>query len=448
MGSIFEYELGSKTDFQKDLHDTTSKTEPIICNHYKDFKKCTWTSTMPIKMNSSLDGDEVVYQVFNTYHFLNDSYMKFTSPVISVIPEHRGKVQICWCRNMGTNIVKSAVFKENNERFNGWDYTWADMYSQYFPICKQGGLTKMDIGMGNIPQLIEWNEELPKHNFNVIQPWFYSFSLENNFNAFPIFYKGSNTRAEHRYTFRQRIVDLLRVRVLQDGKWVELHSPKQKCKYVGITTEDLIKTPELWGEYSCVTEAELEDFKTEKEYTYYYRDVVECDASNPTLAGKVSDIQLFSRNPCLAMFWVAENQNALKNNNYSNYTTNTDSILNGQDPIEKITLKYGDIPKFDGFDADHFTINQALKKFPSSPRLNGYYAYSNAANLSNFDADIGVVYTDKVSLKCKLAGPEDDDEEDEDKPQTTQYQVKVRLLVLKRYKVKKDDKGNFEFSFK
>ncbi|MFK5970417.1 MAG: hypothetical protein QM487_09895 [Candidatus Marithrix sp.] len=471
---VFKHELLSITPFQEQLHKTDRLSESLICNHFRDFKKCTWTSTMPVKMNSSMDGDEVVYSVYNTFHFLNDSYMKFTSPSIKIRPDFKGKVQICWCRNMGNNIVESAVFKENNELFNSWDHTWADMYTQWFCQSGSGKRDRYNIGIGNIPELINWTESLPTHNFDVPQPWFYSFYPGLKSSGFPILYKGSQTKAEHRYLFRRKITDLLRVRVLQpDNTWKEL--PKHLYhKYVNIKSTDTIKMPELWGDFSYVTDNELKQFKCKSEYNYYYRDIIECDSLNPTSEGSVADVPLHSKNPCLAFFWVAENQNATQVNNHSNYTTDNHNIREGSDSINKVTLKYGEIKKFDNMDVDHFSINQ-VKNFPSAPEHSGYCAFSFSDNPASPDADVAMTFESNVSLHCRLVGPSTDEsdclgEPDIDDSESihseslhievtptsdliepiiprskTNYITRVRLLVLRKFTVKKDDKGDYQF---
>jgi hypothetical protein len=471
---VFKHELLSITPFQEQLHKTDKLSEALICNHFRDFKKCTWTSTMPVKMNSTIDGDEVVYSVYNTYHFLNDSYMKFTSPSIKIRPDFKGKVQICWCRNMGNNIVESASFKENNELFNSWDHTWADMYSQWFCQSGSGKRDRYNSGMGNIPELTNWTEYLPVHNFNVAQPWFYSFYPGLKSSGFPILYKGTNTKAEHRYMFKRKITDLLRVRVLQsDNTWKEI--PKHLYhKYVNIKSTDSIKIPELWGDFSYVTDNELKQFKCKSEYNYYYRDVIEFNSLNPTFEGSVDGVAIHSKNPCLALFWAAENQNSTQVNNHSNYTTDNYNIKEGLNPISKVTLNYGEIKKFDTMDVDHFSINQ-VKNFPSAPENEGYCAFSFADNVSNPDADVSMTFVSNTSIHCKLRDYNideepylfEDNEDDCESTHTeqlvqdnvsvvdmldvvnmrtkTKYITKVRLLVLRKFTVKKDEKGDYQF---
>src|SRR5437868_8318476 len=250
-------ELNSLTEFQRDIHVLSNMSEDIISNFFKVFIKSTWYSSMPMKLKCTSDGDEIVYSVNNSFHFLMYSYMRFMLPPIRVKSEYKGRVRIAWCHNIGTNIVLQAIFKEDDDTYHTWDNVWADIYFQFYQSGGAGKRENHNIGIGNVKCLEEWTEFLPPYPINVENPWFYSMDSAL---SFPIFYKNSITRAEHRYTFRRKLADLLRVQILgRDHKWKD--STNKVSRYLDIEPSDTLKIPELWGRYAYITENEIKLYK-------------------------------------------------------------------------------------------------------------------------------------------------------------------------------------------
>lgn len=411
-------ELSSLTEFQRDIHVTSDMSENIISNFYRAFTKSTWYSSIPMKLKCTTDGEETVYSVNNSFHFLMYSYMRFVLPPVRVKPEYRGRVRISWCHNVGTNPVEQAVFKEDDDTYQTWDNVWADIYFQFY---QDGGAGKRDnhnTGIGNVKCLEEWSEFLPAYAINVDQPWFYSMHPAL---AFPIFYKNSQTRAEHRYTFRRKLVDLLRVQILgTNRKWKD--TTKKVYQYLDINPSSSIRTPELWGRYAYITDAEMKWYKCSKTRSFFTRDIEVCDTPNPNKYKTTAEINLHCTNPCLAFFWVAENRDATNNHNYSNYTTDSQDLYSGWDPVKTTTLKYGTTIRLDNMPSDHFSIAEPRRHFPSAPSERGYHGYSFAWDSTNFDGDVGVVFANmNAKLHCKIANNNiftnlayDDEDEDED----------------------------------
>jgi hypothetical protein len=411
-------ELSSLTTFQRDIHVANHASEEIISHFYKAFIKSTWYSSVPMKLKCTSDGEETVYTVNNSFHYLIYSYMRFQSPPVRVKPEFKGRVRIAWCHNLGTNIVSQAVFKEDDDTYQTWDSVWADIYFQFYQDNGAGKRENHNIYIGNIPCLEEWTDFLPACPINVDQPWFYS--MDNSL-AFPIFYKNSQTRAEHRYTFRRRITDLLRMQFSsKDGKWKS--TTKSLHKYLDIGQTATIKIPELWGRYAYVSEAEISYHKCDTERVFFTRDVEICDTPNPNQYKTTAEISLHCVNPCLAFFWVAENRDAISNHNYSNYTTNADDLHSGWDPIRTTSLKYGTTIRLDNMPSDHFSAAECRKHFRSAPSERGFHGYSFAADSTNYHGDIGVVLAElHAKLHCTIndnniftMAPYEDDDDDKE----------------------------------
>lgn len=461
-------ELMSLTDFQREIHVITDEMEEISSNFHKNFIKSTWYSSLPMKLKSSIDSEDIVYHVNNSFHFLMYTYMRFILPPIKVKPELKGKVRIAWCHNVGTNIVEQAVFKEDDDKYHTWDNVWADIYFQFF---QDGGASKREIhniGIGNVKCLEDWCESLPTYSINVDQPWFYSMDTAL---AFPIFYKNSQTRAEHRYTFKKKLTDLLRVQILgKDGKWKD--ATQKIYRYLDINSNATIKDPELWGRYAYISNNELEWNKCKQSRIMYTKDVEVCDTPNSNKYGTIAEIDLNSPNPCLALFWMAENETARQNHNYSNYTTDSQDLYSGWDPIKTTTLKYGTTTILDNMPSDHFSIAEPRKHFPSAPCERGYHVHSYAWDSTNFHGDIGIVFTGlNAKLRCKLANTniftdifrEDEEEEEEEiigneleldeledlkvnTESNQSFMTRARLLIMRKFTITAESEDKFKFS--
>lgn len=473
-------ELNSLTEFQREIHVTANMSEDIISNFYRAFIKSTWYSSIPMKLKCTSDGEEIVYSVNNSFHFLMYSYMRFMLPPVRVRSEYKGRVRIAWCHNVGTNIVEQAIFKEDDDTYHTWDSVWADIYFQFYQDPGAGKRENHNIGVGNVKCLEEWTEFLPPYPINVDQPWFYSM---DGALSFPIFYKNSQTRAEHRYTFRRKIVDLLRVQILgRDRKWKD--TTRKVHNYLDISPSATLRIPELWGRYAYITDPEIKWYKCKQTRSFYIRDIEVCDTPNPNKYKSTAEINLHCTNPCPAFFWLAENRDATANHNYSNYTTDTQDLYSGWDPVKTTTLKYGTTIRLDNMPSDHFSIAEPRKHFPSAPSERGYHGYSYAWDSTSFHGDIGIVFANmNAKLQCRISNnniftsvaydeDDDDDEDDEIAESATEtkesnskkeelrlaesvveevspsFMTRARLLVIRKFTITSEGEDKYKFTIK
>lgn len=471
---ISKQELDSITNFQREMHQTTNK-EPITSIFYKEQVKSTWhvTQLMPFEsvvVNDESDrvkGTEVCYTVNKKFHYLIYSYLRFVLPCVKVHPKYVNRVRIAWCHNVGTNIVKRATFKDDELFFQSWDNIWLDDCFQW--CIDEGKERNHNIGVGSVPILEEWNTMLPSYPINVDQPWFYG---EEPGMAYPIYLRGAQCKAEHRYLFRLKITDLLRMQLKIDDNWVNVETAKH-INYLQYNNINISK-PTLWGRYGYVTDNEMNTNKCKinmKPRVFYYKDVEICDNEKDITYkyGTPTDNKITSKNPCLAMFWKAENIDATKFNNYSNYTCNTNDLHSGWDPIKFTTNRYGNKDKFTKMESDHFNIAESRKHSKSSPREQGYHMLSICNNSSNYHIEAGITPIDlDQRLICDLAKdnmyeiklkPENtiiDTDNDNfsynyDEPEYVQeespnFRMRVRLLVVKKLTITYDkDTNNYIF---
>lgn len=443
-------ELNSLTQFQKEIHQVDDVEEPLISNFYRDFYKSTWHSNISMKLKCDEDGDELTYSVNTSFHYLSYTFMRYKLPWVRVKPEYRDSVEVAWCHNVGSNKIEKAVFKEDDDLFHKWDSVWYDIYYQFYQYQGAGKREAHEYSIGNIEVLENFSTCLPEWSINIDQPWFYSMHSQL---SFPIFYKNTQTRAHHRYTLR-RFIDLLRVRKRDiNGNWTDITTGIHNYIEMGNAQK-----PELWGRYAYISEQEIQHNKDcEESRVFYIRDVESCDATDVKKYGMTAEIKLQCTNPCLAFFWVAENMDATRKHNYSNYTTDTNDIYNGWDPIKTNELIYtaSNQTRFTNAESDHFSVAEPRKHFPSAPSITyrGYHALSYAWDSTSFDAEVGIVLSDLgATLKCAIADNdifkqhtgENQYEQSEESPSFT---LRARLLVMKKFTVSKNSDLDGSYNF-
>lgn len=469
---ISKDELESITNFQNEMHYTSKDNEPITSKFYKEYIKTTWHCTNLVALDSVISKDEdiahnyteVKYRVDPNYHYLMYTSMRCVLPAVKVKPNYTSKVRICWCHNIGTNITVNATFKDDDNIYQTWDPIIADDYYQYYQYEGSGKRRNHNIGIGNVKILEDWTYALPTYIINVDQPWYYG---EEPGLAFPIHMRNSQCRIEHRQIYKRNIESLLRMQLLINNIWTDVEPKNYIEKYL-IYDSLVINKPTLWGRYAYVTDAELRTNKCKpemKQRTLYYTDYEVCDGNTNSMYKYTenAEMDISSRNPCVAMFWKAENLDATKFNNYSNYTTNTGDLYSGWDPIYHNSIKYGTLYKFKEMESDHFNIGESRKHFRSSPREMGYHAYSFAHQSYNYNGEVGVVLDGKnAKLLCKFSNKDiyelknkseidiDDnfdvtlDEPDADIiASSPKYKMRIRLMVIKKLTINRDDRGIF-----
>jgi len=244
--------------------------------------------------------------------------------------------------------------------------------------------------IGNIPCLEEWNTELPGLKLVVPQPFFYSKRTQV---GLPILRSSMNT-ITHKYKIRTKLKDILRMRVKnKEGEVIK--EIKCKLEYLDFKSED-IPIPELWGRFALMTDAERNWRKSVNEkgvpfsQTIYIEDIISTQSNNPVPLGETVDIPLQYEEPVKHLFWVAQKVKSLDNRNFSNYTTNTESIHKGWNPCEKTGLKYGGSYRIPEFTHEHFELSEPWDLFPSAPSEPGYNCYSFGYEPGTLHADTAV----------------------------------------------------------
>ena len=498
MTSVAKMELNSITKFQKELHESRrnkeGELEKIASIFYQGFEKVTWYTRILNKIPCSVVGDDNVYvfKVNTTFHYLVYTYMVQHWPHIRVKPEYRDDYKICWPHNRPHNTLQHGHFEVDDVVVNTLDHVWLDTYFEHF--MKPGFRDHYNMFVGNVPRDEEWGDVLYAYDTDLPQPWYYS---RDPCLAFPLHYCARDTNVSHVYEVKNKIGDLLRMakHVTDrngDKSWVELKEVDFKV-LDGVTSKSKLKKPEMWAAYSYVTPNEIEwnvECQGADAHVFYINDVVACDQTNTKTYGKTAQVDLCCKSPCKALFWSAENMDATKKRNYSNYTTDSVNLYNGWDPVQHISLKYSETERIKEMATHHFTRMQSWYHLPSPPSTAGYNVHSLAHDCMSIDAEVGLIFSElKAKMFFKLRGHEfqghkfqghefqtpapqpydfknstreiesetsaDEDEyldthtstiEDAPEPKYTSpdFRLRVRLLVLKKLTIeKKEEKYEF-----
>lgn len=489
--SIAKFEFDILNEFQKELHFTSDSREEVTSIFYREFRKQTWYSQFTARLRPGGSENELTYTVNNTFHQLLYTYMRQQFPALRVKKAYRGEVQICWPHNLGTNYVIQARLKFDDDIPQTIDNVWYDIVSQFY--MRAGFRDHYNICVGNVPFLEKWSDLLPEYTTTILQPFYHAADPSK---AIPLFYFSSLSTITYNYTVRNKIEDLLRMRIktgtidvqcgeTEDGKPVMKKEPVWKeyavnFKYIeGAGSTGALKTPELWGRYAYLTEDEIKWYKEcdvqemaegdkkvlrFKDKIIYIEDIIACESANPETYGSKVSVDLDCKTPSKAIFWVAENLTARKNRNFSNYSTCSDDVYKGWNPISKVSLAYAGAQRLEDMDSDHFDKMECIKHFPSPPAEPGYNGYSISHDSTSLDAEVGICMdgikarliptlgnTDPFLKPVKVAEDEDKkrvsiDELDtrEENGKGDRFLIHVRLLVMKKMVIRKIGDEKFE----
>nr|QBK90653.1 MAG: major capsid protein [Pithovirus LCPAC104] len=375
------------SEFQAELHGllVTKKKEEITSKFSNNYLKTSISTKAKNKLNLISKDETYVYEINKKYDFLSNTYFIINLPEIYVKSTWKGKVQICWTKNLAHNIIKFASLKSGDNNLQTYDSIWLDNNMQYNEI-KYEDYSKM---IGNKKNLTEWNEYLQKDT--IIGPQFFYYSKHIS-SSFPICIINSEENNQT-YGFRLKISDLIRVRVRdkENNSWIQVES-KNVSTYINLEENSEIKPPQLWGEYYKIRDDELVWY-TENNKVVYSEDIISIDQQvDPISLGSSVALNLHSEYPVKAIYWVAENISATKLNNFSNYTTDKYNIENGDNPCEKMNITYKGKERYIETNSIHHDIIEPYYRSNNIPRIAGYNMKSISHDPNSLNGDIGKVF--------------------------------------------------------
>ena len=446
--------LAAVTDFQKQLHAISPYDDDNHSHYEYDCRKMSWGVHFRQKLDTNDKTTEVVYTVNDSLHYLNKTWMIQTFRELKVKPEHKKDVQICLPHSIGSNIVINGYLVIDKEQYNLIDGLCFDRESQYF--MKSGFTEHYKMCVGNVPMLEEWGSHLPKYTTVVPQPYFYAKHYMNALRIFNI----SPKVITHKYKLRSKLSEIVRMRKLFPSSKVKKEEDKDidekddnndtphgyewrdipfnPSYLVDVQPDEKLPTPELWGDYSLLSDEELKyrmaQVKNNKKITQYIEDTIPDDSKKAVRYGDTAEFNIFSHFPIKTIYFVAENQRATSNKNFSNYSTNRDNLYKGFNPCYQFNLNHNG-PLLEDMTSEHFDRIDPWK-FPSAPTEPGNNILSFGVDPGSIDVDVGRCFPTipaKLSILIRNTDPyfPEEDREQLEKESTEKFIVKLRMTILR-----------------
>lgn len=434
-----EVELKSFSESQKDINvrsdNDVTLGEEVMSDFYQDFHRTLWSSSMKVKIESSSNSNTITYTIPDRWHLILYSYRTCVTPLVKIKPEYIGKVRIAWTHNLADNHVESASFFIDSISYHNLDSVSLDIDRGFYGSKNYNKNKMAAIHRGNNAICEKWSESfIPPFELMVEDNWFYSQSGC----GLPIMYNNGGKFC-HKYTFVPP-EKLLRVQFKDEDRWINVTNTQD---YVTFEYTDSFSVPEFYARLVRFPNENLDWwYECLSEYKVYIRNYINYDTTKIYKYGDTEIIDIDSDKPCIAVFWLAQNHTAATYHLYSNYTTDSQNVSSGWDPILHSSLKYKkeNDHRFKELPSKHSSFMEAFKHFPTIPEDFGYHAESIAYNSVNYNGDINLIMKNLgAQLICTFNTPNSDEE-------SPLFKLKVRGLALRKLTITQDDKGNFKYN--
>ena len=394
MSIIAKKEYSTINQFQNDIHECDGPKCEIASLCYQQPYKSYWYSLCQ-EILSSIEGSEnhISYKLNNAFQFLLSTRISQKFPEMRVAPAYEGKVRICWPHNVAINILLSCELLYGTQRIMGFDVHYGNIHPQF--SMKFNYTDRFPIDVGNISCIENWSSWFPSFITDYDLPLSYS---DDTSLGFPIWRFNSNDQIIHSIDYIRDISKIIRMQELIDGEWTNI---KPNMSYLMSSTFRLDK-PEIWGEYSCHIDKELNEHRCNGEYKIYYTDIINIDDINDIPAGKSVQLPLVCSAPCLGIYWTAELAEATQYNNLGNYSNNIDSVYKGSDPIITNTLMYGTDKVFKDVPSYVFNSSVPRKHARSIPFEPGYHLWALNSYVDDILPSKGVIFTPDLGVTLKV----------------------------------------------
>lgn len=403
--------------------DDDAKVQEVYSSLIQDNTPKFWCSSSRSKYLMQ-GGDPVSYSLPSGCTMLMKTVGEIIHERIYVKDEYKDSYRIAMCHYSSFKII------ERNELTSGETICSRDSIDMLLNHSYNRNLSfekELDMDAGNDPDLINWCSSLPAITLPTDMGWFYSNSSNDAFHV------NKCPGLTHTFNYACEIDSFLRMQIYSEGKWKNI---KVDLSILGgVPSNNLIKTPSMYGDFVYNTPLEIETLKNNDEYII--SDYIHCDGTGDYSYGQKISILLTSDGYIVdAVYAVALNIEAESYNNHFNFTDNVDDSRKGKSPIEFIGIIYGDDEKNSKTPLVNFSHGRSSTtagKFNSKPRTNGMWATATTFNGSNIGRSQGPIFGEsKILLKGKIRDATK--EEVASGKAGAKYRIIVRLKVQKSLK--------------
>jgi hypothetical protein len=360
---VAQKELDSLNSLQTFLGTSRSDDEKLYIPFLElDLLKFARTTRYDQKMVLTLKDDMYVFDIPDTSHFLMWTDLVQILPEVKLQPKYLETHRISWKPKTGLVLIESAqLYERKNERAIGEKLTseTLDLWLEY--LAKKCLDEEYEVILADLEGETRWATRLPQKTLIVPQPFFYSLDSLRALKMCIL-----NGGLDHRYTFRRRVEQLLRMQELKDGKWVSCKTDAELCEFSDITADAVLKhSPELHGAFSRISDKELQqwkEFEGKRPYLEHCQEFVQLE-----LSGKAEESGSFKEKieslGCIrGIYWMIRCRE-----DFFSYDNQ------GTDPVESITLKYGDETVFSAMPSFHHSRRLPRRNKLRTPQLVGYH---------------------------------------------------------------------------
>lgn len=364
-----------KSQYQKDLHYSEENGEQptLIRTHFLNSRRReTWSYRNNFKLDATADlsdSSKICYRARTIpFHGLLYTILIQKLPTVKASPGF----EICWCPNVGSNIVKTAEFQVNDTVWQTLDSVYFDDY--HMKLSSQSE-KEQNRNLGNVSALRTWSTELPAFTTFFRIPWFYSLHTSK---MFPLYYCGKEDKIDHILYLRRNLKDLLMIRSADTGEMIPFD---EACLILDETKTEL-PVPEMRGEYVMMSDMECEHNRcnaTESTDIFDIDNVKSFSSETPIDTTVSTNIRLKDLPfPVHTIHWKAENHTASSLNYLSNYSTNAENHLEGESPIQWVSLSSPNGIVFKQL--ENYVSERIVPSnhFPRTPDEAGYGTWTNA----------------------------------------------------------------------
>jgi len=421
--------LRNFTTFQKELHLIQDEGGQVPIRFMSSINKTPWSSIVKVQMDRNVQNDSehsgisdfnkqagkqvVTYRTSMKFDQLIYTYLTTATPRIKIKDQLKDLVRICWTSNIFHHIIVSGDTMINGNSAVGFGDAprWLDKQKQHFMKAGAGFADLYDEMVGNHKFLTTWTDAnhttLPSYPIMSPQPWFYA---ENYKKSIPLHLMGENQSFEHVYRFDLNIKNFIRIqarKAIRDEEgnitgYDEWFDSPFSLDIFDRESEMSIPTPHMWACYSKMTEKEKQFHRSwEQPHNIIATNIIPFRPENPTPSGTKIVVPIETDTPVSCFYYVAENLNARKFNNLSNYTTNSKDRYSGWEPVKSVVTSYGQqaVQKLNWLQTNCAEIwyhNQ------SAPRDKGYGIVTASYSPGGGGPDIGTVCTKKLNLSLEF----------------------------------------------
>lgn len=356
-----------------------------------------------------------IYSLNMNFHFFMGAKFCGELPRVTVRPEYADEVRVAWSHYPAVAIIESLTLFTEREEGMTLDCT---------SILASTAITKTDKDgwneqTCNVPSLTSWSTHLPKSPFNFNIPFNFSKTVNS---CIPLM-ACRNMSLKIKAKLRLSVRDLLRIEQRDStGKW----TPCALSSRLVEISRDAIDIPVIAGTYSTATEAEIAMWNKSLNDQEYILPLTQWKAievpDRHGLSKEVGPIKISYSQPVRYMFWAAQNLEAVRRHEHTNFTTNPDDQTKGTNPCKHVTCKNGTVVNFEGphymFDRNH--------NFTTSPYVDqkgfNFHLFCHNPNISSTDAAI-IPDDNEMTFRITLGNTEDEGDDD------SEWQYRVVLYI-------------------